>query len=595
MNRANIKLLLLAIAVALLAGLVSSGPSSAAQSGATGPLSAPLISPLTGDIFTRNTPVSFPAPAGSETDSYSNPFLTTIGCSSNGNCSAVGTVYQGTQANPVVAGMAVDEINGVWQTPVSFPIPPQTISGQSYAYLPTSWEAMACTSTGTCLAVGVQNSNTPVEVTETAGVWNTASVMTLPGDTAPTDVGPTINFRGLSCASASYCVGVGSYTSSETTNSSYNPINSMSASGSISGLGALTLVQTYSQLYTVSCPSGTTTCTAGGQETEGSGSAIDNYPMVIAETGGSWGSPTDISNSPGAYGASVDSIACPQLNTCSAAGVFNAGSGGTSSPFTIQQAADGSWSAPATLGFSVGAEYTIYPSSMSCISPGNCVLGGLFGNASKSGDTAAFYADESGGTWGSAALMPLPSDANGAYSEVGGVSCGGTQCGEVGLYDSSTASNDVSYAVTASANLEASSTGVSCPPQSGSTTVYQCTATVSDASGSGTPQSPTGTVSFTTGSGNFNNSSCSLVAAGAGTSTCSVNYTPGATPPYMVSANYNGDSTFNSSSGMTTVTPLSTLHYDSRRPCWRAYLRFYNSAGGSYALTKLNPNCYCGL
>src|SRR5216117_37624 len=109
------------------------------------------------------------------------------------------------------------------------------------------------------------------------------------------------------------------------------------------------------------------------------------------------------------------------------------------------------------------------------------------------------------------------------------------------------------------------STTVDCSPasvQAGSAT--SCTANVTDTSSS--PTTPTGTVNFTTNStGNFTPSpGCTLApGATADTATCTVTYTPTVVGHHLITGNYAGDSTHDTSSGsftleVTSVPPHST-------------------------------------
>src|SRR5208282_3709669 len=86
-----------------------------------------------------------------------------------------------------------------------------------------------------------------------------------------------------------------------------------------------------------------------------------------------------------------------------------------------------------------------------------------------------------------------------------------------------------------------------------------CTATTSSTEGT-----PTGNVSFaSSGSGSFSSgASCALSQVSTGVASCSVSYTPIATPENPVrsdriTAEYAGDSEYSSSSGSTTVQVLS--------------------------------------
>jgi hypothetical protein len=98
------------------------------------------------------------------------------------------------------------------------------------------------------------------------------------------------------------------------------------------------------------------------------------------------------------------------------------------------------------------------------------------------------------------------------------------------------------------------STSVQCSPGSVQvSTSSTCTVTITDTSG--TPTTPTGAVGFATNStGTFNptSASCTLAAGtAAGTATCHVSYTPGATAVghHLITGNYAGDSTHVASSG----------------------------------------------
>ncbi len=78
------------------------------------------------------------------------------------------------------------------------------------------------------------------------------------------------------------------------------------------------------------------------------------------------------------------------------------------------------------------------------------------------------------------------------------------------------------------------------------------TATVTGGSGTSTP---TGTVSFgTSGTGNFTPVTCTLLASGSGTASCSVTYTPASVGTDAITAFYYGDATFLPSSGNTNLT-----------------------------------------
>jgi hypothetical protein len=125
--------------------------------------------------------------------------------------------------------------------------------------------------------------------------------------------------------------------------------------------------------------------------------------------------------------------------------------------------------------------------------------------------------------------------------------------------------NDMTFKtyVTVPTTKHPTETTVSCEPKSvvaGQPT--KCTATVTDTATSG-QTTPTGTVSFkTSGAGSFNSASCKLSTVSASSASCAVTYTPGSTPANPVrtdtiTATYEGDTTHESSKGMTTVPVIS--------------------------------------
>ncbi len=102
-------------------------------------------------------------------------------------------------------------------------------------------------------------------------------------------------------------------------------------------------------------------------------------------------------------------------------------------------------------------------------------------------------------------------------------------------------------------SLRTTSTTITCPATGTVGVSLSCSAPVVDTS-PGTTSTPTGTVSWThTNTGTFSAATCSLVSG-----SCSVQYTPGASGSHMITGNYGGDSTHDTSSGDTrvTVTPF---------------------------------------
>jgi hypothetical protein len=185
-------------------------------------------------------------------------------------------------------------------------------AGAHGAYL----QSVSCVSGGACLAVGDyaepgakgKLSGQPYAVRKTAGTgWK---VLTL----APPAGLSTGSFTGVSCASASFCAAVGYYTSSttnateplaETWNGTAWSVQSIPVPAG-SGLP---------ELYGVSCAS-PTVCMAVGTYTTTSG----EYNWAVAWNGTSWATvPT--ASEPGTDADALQGVSCPSVSSCMAVGV----------------------------------------------------------------------------------------------------------------------------------------------------------------------------------------------------------------------------------------------------------------------------------
>ncbi len=110
-------------------------------------------------------------------------------------------------------------------------------------------------------------------------------------------------------------------------------------------------------------------------------------------------------------------------------------------------------------------------------------------------------------------------------------------------------------------DLRSTTTAIACVPSTVIVnTASSCTVTVQDTSSAGIVTSPTGTVTFalrsdSTASGSFSASSCGLLAGStAGTSSCSVSFTPSSAGAATMVATYDGDLNHSGSSGGASLT-----------------------------------------
>jgi Putative Ig domain len=134
-----------------------------------------------------------------------------VTCQSQGNCVGVGW-YGDTSGRNDYAAMAITETAGVWAqaSKVTLPSDASTTAGDEISQL----TSVSCTTPDNdCVAVGSYNTNAAgsgkaMDVTETGGVWSQASAITPPPDAYPT---PDDGLTAVACTSPGSCVAVGDY------------------------------------------------------------------------------------------------------------------------------------------------------------------------------------------------------------------------------------------------------------------------------------------------------------------------------------------------------------------------------------------------
>jgi hypothetical protein len=327
-------------------------------------------------------------------------------------------------------------------TPTQLPLPAADANSMQIDAV----SAVGCWSPGNCSTVGSGpseedgnqgNANNPLEAnTEVNGVWGDAVTIPTP---LSTWVGASVS--AIACPAAGDCLAVGSYQS-------------------ISDASSTDVAVT--------------------------------TPMMVVETGGQWGLPTQVGPSSGTA-ASFGSVTCANEDTCIATGesigtpIFSTGAddslnapaaGGPGGPIACPASSDDSvqcWGASAVLtkddnGDQVatvsatpesagvwGSQQDVYvddegvnglgvtASSMTCIAVNECTLAGVTkaddGTVAAYQDSAFVVAQNSTGTWGAASGIgdppntALPQDDDSGYVTVSQVACADLgDCVVVGSY-----------------------------------------------------------------------------------------------------------------------------------------------------------------
>ena len=206
--------------------------------------------------------------------------------------------------------------------------------------------------------------------------------------------------------------------------------------------GSPQIVATSASFTSVSC-SAAGQCVAGGNRVgcfEAEVVCITDQAFVISEVGGTWESPVGFSaTDTQSYVAPITSVSCPSTGNCSAGGYFG-GAGIAGSAFVVNETA-GTWGSIDVLAGSLhlptdsdADEVT----SVSCSSAGNCSAGGFYGVISET--EHPFVVSESAGTWSLAQPVSMPSNMEGKVSfggiaEINVLSCPADgDCSAVGWY-----------------------------------------------------------------------------------------------------------------------------------------------------------------
>ena len=265
------------------------------------------------------------------------------------------------------------------------------------------------------------------------GAWRTAEEV--PG-TGVLNAGGMAIAGQLSCASAGNCGAGGFYTDSAGHRQAF-VVNEVSGiwrtAEEVPGSAAL---NTGGDASTgpVSCAAAGN-CAAGGQYTDSSGRG---QAFVVNEVSGIWRTAEEVPGSAALNtggDAFTDAVSCASAGNCSAGGFY--GSSGHFQAFVVNEVS-GIWrtaeEVPGIASLNTGDAFT---GSVSCASAGNCAAGGSY--TDSSGNSQAFVASETSGTWGKAKEVPGTAALNtGGGAAVESVSCASAgNCAAGGFYTDS--------------------------------------------------------------------------------------------------------------------------------------------------------------
>lgn len=292
------------------------------------------------------------------------------------------------------------------------------------------YSAISCPTTSSCTAVATSTAMATVgeltAITETDGVWGTATKLPLPtGADTTAEPGPFVN--DVNCSAVGSCTAVGDYL----TTKSFQPMVDTETSGTWTSTALVLPTGGKSGVLTKLWCGALGSCIATGYYVPAT-SSNTFAPMVATETSGVWATATPLTEPVGASIVLPDGMGCTDVGDCVAVGeVF------TNSTFTdvYWVETSGVWSHATR--FSVAPKTEFIPSGVACPTPGTCLVVGALEGAQGVDPGVATFA---GATMSAPSALPepqlSPTPLSGQFIDI---SCGSaTTCEAVGVFASAT-------------------------------------------------------------------------------------------------------------------------------------------------------------
>jgi hypothetical protein len=237
--------------------------------------------------------------------------------------------------------------------------------------------------------------------------------------------GGNAEVTSVSCATSGNCSAGGIYADSSGHRQAFVVSEKSGTWGTVIEVPGTATLNTggIASVNSVSCAS-VGSCSAGGYYTDGS----DHLQAFVAsEKSGTWGTAIEVPgtatlNAGGT--AEVNSLSCASAGNCSAGGGYRT-SGGGFEAFVVSEK-DGTWGtaieAPGSGILNTGGD--AFVKSVSCATAGNCSAGGSYYTKLNPGKSQAFVISQKNGTWGKAIEVPGTATASSdGIASVASVSC----------------------------------------------------------------------------------------------------------------------------------------------------------------------------
>jgi len=326
-----------------------------------------------------------------------SPLLSSISCTSPGNCVAVGSYLGSRMTHPLL----VTESGGTWSAGVEPQLPANadTSPDPDVPDVGGGLSNVSCPAAGECTAVGwytnkdAGHSVYPWVLIESGGTWSSGQDALLPADASvqgELEKGPSpfFGFTGLSCPSAGNCAAVGGY---EDKNGADEGLI-LKARDGVWSVGIKAPLPPKARPITESnefeTPLASVSCTAPGYcSAVGwyASTSRTRHGVLLTERGGKWkASPIVLpakAKAPG--GVFLTSVSCPSRGDCVAVGWY--GSHGKTHGLIVRERG-GRWQravdAVLPKGAAPASRSHTFLNSVSCSSSTACTAGGSYSDRS---------------------------------------------------------------------------------------------------------------------------------------------------------------------------------------------------------------------
>ena len=344
---------------------------------------------------------------------------TGLACSSVGNCTIVGTYQVGSGDTQ---SFVVDEVNGVWRPATRVALPSDALGKGQNAQL----HAVACPRNGDCSVVGTffANATNPVlagfAINEVNGAWGTPQVLAVP---ANANANPFPTVAQIACSAPGDCSAIGNYVDDQNVQHAaiFSERAGLWSAGQPVSAPADASLYAHATLSALGCaPAGP--CTAVGTYYDHRGAT---QVFATSDAHGTWSAglpiamPTNAALNPKAFFYGYQDIACATATTCSAGGQYRA-SNGLYEGF-IADEVNGVWHEASELALpdgSIAAGKNGGVVALSCVSAGNCRAGAAYLDAAD--HYQGLVVSQVNGHWATGSKIALPGGAT-SVGVAGGV------------------------------------------------------------------------------------------------------------------------------------------------------------------------------